>query len=133
MSQFGDLYSQYYDLLYKDKDYKAEVKYIDELITSNTKNAKTILDLGCGTGKHAELLCNKAYKVHGIDLSKDMLEIAEKRRRKKEKKLSFSNSSIQDLNLKKEFDVIISLFHVMSYQNTNKSLIKALKVAKKTS
>jgi hypothetical protein len=29
MSQFGDLYSQYYDLLYRDKDYAGEVEYVD--------------------------------------------------------------------------------------------------------
>lgn len=27
-----DLYSIYYDLLYSDKDYNAEVKYIDSLL-----------------------------------------------------------------------------------------------------
>ena len=131
MTQFGDLYSQYYDLLYSDKDYKNEVDYIDSLIQENSNNSKTILDMGCGTGKHAELLCNKGYLVHGIDLSEDMLKIAETRREGKEDKLSFSHSNIQELNLDKKFDIVVSLFHVMSYQNSNEELIKAFKVAKK--
>lgn len=131
MNQFGDLYSQYYDLLYSDKDYEKEVDYIDDLIKSNLPQAKTILDMGCGTGKHASLLCDKGYTVHGIDLSEDMLKIAETRREGKKNKLSFSHSSIQDLNFNKKFDVVISLFHVMSYQNANEELLKAFKVAKK--
>ena len=130
MKQFGDLYSQYYDLLYKDKDYKAEVDYINNLIKKNIKNAKTILDMGCGTGKHAELLCDKGYTVLGVDLSKDMLKVANTRRKGKEDKLNFSYSKIQELNLGKKFDVIISLFHVMSYQNSNNELIKFFEIVK---
>jgi len=130
MSQFGDLYSQYYDLLYSDKDYGKEVEYIDNLIKENSNNIQTILDMGCGTGKHAELLCDKGYSIHGIDLSEDMLKIAETRRKDKEEKLSFSHSNIQELNLYKKFDVVVSLFHVMSYQNSNEELIKAFEVAK---
>ena len=130
MNQFGDLYSQYYDLLYSDKDYIGEVDYIDNLIKFHNKNVKTLLDMGCGTGKHAELFCEKGYTVHGIDLSEDMLKIANQRRKGKEDKLEFSHSNIQELNLNKKFDVIVSLFHVMSYQNSNEQLIKAFEVAK---
>ena len=53
MKQFGDLYSKYYDLLYEDKNYFDEVEYIDFLIKKNCQSAKTLLDMGCGTGKHA--------------------------------------------------------------------------------
>ncbi|RBQ30120.1 class I SAM-dependent DNA methyltransferase [Aliarcobacter vitoriensis] len=131
MNQFGNLYSQYYDLFYSDKDYSAEVDYINSLIQANDKNVNTLLDMGCGTGKHAELFCNKGYIVHGIDLSEDMLKIAENRRIGKENKLSFSHSNIQILNLDKKFDAVVSLFHVMSYQNSNNELFKAFEVAKK--
>lgn len=129
MSQFGDLYSEYYDLLYNDKNYKSEVDYIDKLIKENSFNARSLLDMGCGTGKHAELLSDKGYIVHGIDLSEDMLKVAEKRRIGREDKLLFTNSNIQELQLEKKFDAVISLFHVMSYQNSNDELTKAFKVA----
>ena len=131
MSQFGNLYSQYYDLIYEDKNYFSEVEYIDSLIKKNCENTTTLLDMGCGTGKHAELLCEKGYKVHGIDLSQDMLKVANKRKIGKEDRLDFSHSSIQNLNIDKKFDVITSLFHVMSYQNTNSELLKAFEVTKK--
>tara|TARA_Y100000389_G_scaffold122212_1_gene119589 strand:- start:641 stop:1402 length:762 start_codon:yes stop_codon:yes gene_type:complete len=130
MQQFGDLYSQYYDLLYQDKDYQHEVDYVDRLIIDTGKSVKTILDIGCGTGKHAEMFCNKGYKVHGIDISEDMLKIAKKRCSGKEDELSFSHSSVQNLMLEKRFDAIISLFHVMSYQSINEDLIKTFKVVK---
>ena len=131
MNQFGSLYSNYYDLLYSDKSYVDEVQYIEKLIKNNTNSAKTILDLGCGTGKHDELLCDKGYKVHGIDLSLDMLKKAFERAKNRDHELSFSHSNIQDLNLLEKFDVVVSLFHVVSYQNSNIELTKCFEVAKK--
>lgn len=130
MNQFGDDYSKYYDLLYRDKNYNSEVEYIDEIIRAYSDNAKNILDIGCGTGRHAELLCEKKYTIHGIDLSKEMLRIAEKRAKGKENKLSFSHSNVQSLKIDKEYDVIISLFHVASYQNSDEHLVNYFKVAK---
>ncbi|MFA7083359.1 MAG: class I SAM-dependent methyltransferase [Arcobacteraceae bacterium] len=131
MSQFGNLYAQYYDLLYSDKDYAGEVNYVDDLIKTHIKEAKTLLDLGCGTGKHAELFCEKGYDVHGVDLSNEMLKIAQTRTLNKKNKLQFTHSNIQELNLNQQFDVVVSLFHVMSYQNSNEELIQAFEVAKK--
>jgi len=46
-------YAAYYDLLYKEKNYAEEAEYIHGLIQKNTPGAKTILELGCGTGQHA--------------------------------------------------------------------------------
>ena len=74
MSQFGDLYSQYYDLLYSDKDYGKEVEYIDSLIKENSNNTQTILDMGCGTGKHAELLCDKGKYIEALRVDYQKVE-----------------------------------------------------------
>ncbi|MGB9680509.1 MAG: class I SAM-dependent methyltransferase [Thermoanaerobacteraceae bacterium] len=104
---------------------------MDKLIKSINPNAKYLLDLGCGTGRHAELFCEKGYTVHGIDISEHMLKIADKRRFGKEDRLTFSCSRIQELNLEQKFDVIVSLFHVLSYQNSNDDVIKFFEIVKK--
>ncbi|WP_019616975.1 class I SAM-dependent DNA methyltransferase [Psychromonas ossibalaenae] len=131
MSQFGELYAQYYDLLYSEKNYEGEVSYIEELIRSYSTKSSSILDLGCGTGKHAQLLCDKGFNVHGVDLSQEMLAVAEQRRQGREGALKFTHSSIQNLKLESKFDVVISLFHVMSYQNSQEKLHAAFDVVKK--
>ena len=122
MTQFGDLYSRYYDLIYQSKDYSSEVEYVDTLLKNEPIKVKTILDLGCGTGRHDELLCNKGYVVHGVDISEEMLIVAETRRKNIENELFFSQSDITKLELNQKFDAVISLFHVMSYQISNKAL-----------
>ncbi|MBT4444965.1 MAG: class I SAM-dependent methyltransferase, partial [Waddliaceae bacterium] len=123
MSQFGDLYAGYYDLLYNDKDYKAEAKFVDSLIKKYNATANTMLDVGCGTGKHAEIFADMGYAVHGIDLSEDMLAIA--RKQSKSDNVTFSKADVTAMKLDEKYDTIVSLFHVMSYQTTNEALIKA--------
>ena len=121
-----DTYANYYDLLYKDKDYEGEVEYIDKIIKKYTDKANSILDLGCGTGKHAELLSHKGYFIHGVDASEKMLEKANLRARYNSK-IQFTLSNIQDFNLKVKFDVVTALFHVMSYLNDDDSINQSLK------
>lgn len=129
-NQFGNLYSQYYDLLYRDKDYNAEVSFVDGLVQKYGTPQTSLLDLGCGTGKHCELFCDKGYKVHGVDMSADMLSVAEKRRAGREDKMSFELSDICEFSIDESFETVVSLFHVMSYQNTNANLLKAFQTAK---
>lgn len=130
---FGD-YTRYYDLLYRDKDYAGETKFIHGLIQKHAPNAGSILELGCGTGKHAELLSKMGYKVLGIDISHEMLEAANRRLSDLEenvaKKFSFDRGDIRTYRTEYCFDVAISLFHVMSYQTNNKDLQGVFETAK---
>lgn len=116
-------YAHYYDLLYKDKNYCGEAEYIDKLIKKYKSGARDILDLGCGTGRHAELLAQKGYTVHGVDMSQSMLEEAQKRAEENDN-LSFSLSDIQEFNLCRRYDVTTAFFHVMSYQLKDEALEK---------
>jgi 2-polyprenyl-3-methyl-5-hydroxy-6-metoxy-1,4-benzoquinol methylase len=39
-------------------------------------DGRTALDLGCGSGKDGVLLARSGYRVHGVDVSQEALEIA---------------------------------------------------------
>ncbi len=118
------LYSQYYDLLYADKDYNAETNYVDQLIKKYNQNSKSILELGSGTGKHAYLLAELGYQVFGIERSAEMVAIANQ---KKHTNVKFKVADITNFKLNQSFDVATSLFHVISYLTDNKSLIQTFK------
>ena len=121
MSVFAD-YSRYYDLLYRDKDYAAEARYVHELVEHHHPAARSMLDLGCGTGRHAQLLGQYGYTLAGVDLSEEMLKVA----RATNPGLHFVQGDVRSVRLGKTFDVVASLFHVMSYQTTNADLAAAL-------
>jgi SAM-dependent methyltransferase len=119
MMVFGN-YAHYYNLLYKDKDYKGEVEYIQKLITRfSTNKVESILDMGCGTGTHANLLSQKGYFVAGVDQSQKMIDRA---KTQKTDQIEFFVGDITTINLEKQFDVIISLSHVISYITNNGDL-----------
>jgi len=133
MAVFGN-YAHYYYLLFQDKDYAGEVAFVCDLLQRYAPNATSILELGSGTGLHAKLLVEKGYTVCGIDQSQDMLEKAQVRllelSTEQSCQLQFSQGDIRSFRADQRFDVVISLFHVMSYQTTNQDLQAAFATAR---
>jgi len=133
MSQVFDAYARYYDLLYRDKDYAGESEYIAAHIRKQAPQAKRILELGCGTGAHAEHLARMGYTVHGVDMSKAMLARAEARKAtlppEVATRLSFSLGDVRTVRTGETYAAVISLFHVMSYQASNVDLVAAFETA----
>lgn len=133
MSKVFDTYARYYDLLYRDKDYAGESEYVAAHIRKNSPKAKRILELGCGTGAHAEHLAHMGYTVHGVDMSEAMLSRAEARKSvmppEVAARLSFSLGDVRTVRTGEKFDAVISLFHVISYQTTNADLRAAFDTA----
>lgn len=107
-------YSRYYDLLYRDKDYIAEVDYIDSLLQRHRVNGPQLLEFGSGTGKHGRLLAARGYQVTGIERSADMVAQAGS-----SDGFRCQVGDICTVQLQRTFDAVLSLFHVVSYQTTN--------------
>ncbi|HEC66385.1 MAG TPA: class I SAM-dependent methyltransferase, partial [bacterium] len=106
--------AHYYDLIYFDKDYKAEADQIKKLISKYKESkGKDLLELASGTGKHLEYL-KKTYKCTGTDINEDMLRIA----RKRVKGVTFKKADMINLKLNKKFDAIIVLFSSIGYVKT---------------
>ncbi len=128
MSNFKK-YSTYYNLLYQDKNYGEEVEYVEKLIKRHTEIPVTeILDMGSGTGRHDFVFAQKNYRVTGIDLSEEMTQIALSAC---VKNTEFHTGDVRSIEINKQFDAVISLFHVASYQTTNEDFEKYLQSAKK--
>ena len=129
MEAIFDVYAGYYDLLYRDKDYDGEALFVNGLLRKQAPEAARLLELGCGTGIHAGKLAALGYSVHGIDISRAMLEQAKERLKslpeEHSRRLSFAYGDIREFHHDGSFDAAISLFHVMSYQTHNDDLTRA--------
>jgi SAM-dependent methyltransferase len=131
-STFGSAYSDAYDLLYSDKDYKAECDVIETLFHRYSKiPVSTILDLGCGTGSHAFALSSRGYDVVGIDRSEGMLAVAQQRLRNEKGKVRFQQGDIRTIDPGQQFDAALIMFAVLGYQVENNDVLSALQTARR--
>lgn len=131
VSSFG-AYARYYDLFYGDKDYVGEAAFVDGILREHDLSKASILEIGCGTGRHALELAACGHRVHGIDLSEGMLERAAGLRAGAgalAESLSFESGDARTYRSERSFDAVISLFHVMSYQTSNADLLAAFSTA----
>ncbi len=130
MEVFQD-YAYYYNAFYQDKDYAAESRQVDVLLKRYGSGIKKIINYGCGTGKHDIELSKLGYHCTGIDMSSLMIDIARKNSRETGADINFDVVDIREYEPVQKFDAVISLFHVMSYQNGNNDIAAAFRSARK--
>ena len=130
MEVFQD-YAYYYNSFHKDKDYKTEAETVDKLLKTYNSGIRDIINFGCGTGKHDIELEKLGYCCRGIDLSPLMTDIAGKNAALHGSSVQFETADIRNYKSEKKYDAVISLFHVMSYQNTNADILNTFRSAKK--
>ena len=125
MNNSFNLYSKYYNLIYNNKDYNTEAKYISNCIKKYSPQTKLILEFGSGSGGHGLILQQMGYDVYGLERSESMVEKA------LASGFNCCLADITDFTLEKKFDCVLALFHVISYLNTNEQLINAFNNANK--
>lgn len=112
---FEGAYSEVYDALYSDKDYAAEANYITQtLIAHGVQPGASVLEVGIGTGRHAQLLkaSEGNFRILGVEPSTSMADQARSRG------LAVLEGSAQ-IALPQlpdgKYDAVLALFHVVSY------------------
>ena len=120
-------FARYYDLIYSDKDYSAEVALFDRLVGQHSdQTVKTVLDAGCGTGGHSLRLAELGYDVCGVDRSEGMLEMARQKAAPSRGSVEWIQQDIQSLDLDRRFDACGCFFAVLSFQLSNQAMRGAL-------
>lgn len=130
MEVFKD-YAYYYNTFYKNKDYAKEAEQVHGLLQRHGRDIQKVINFGCGTGKHDIELTKLGYQCEGIDVSSTMIDIARENALKEKLDIKFSVENILTFQSLSKYDAVISLFHVMSYQNTNTDIISAFVSARK--
>jgi SAM-dependent methyltransferase len=120
--QYGEL-AKYYDLLYEWKDYEKETRTLFQLIRRYKRSSgSSLLDVGCGTGKHIKYL-RKRFDCVGMDASEQMLGQA----RQNAKGVEFVRGDMTRFDLGRKFDVILCLFSGIGYVRTYPRLARTLR------
>jgi len=128
MSSYLGRHADLYDLFYAEKPYNDEADFVvAQLNRSGVASPGRILEVACGTGRHAIRLESHGYQVVAADYSEDMLRTARKRAADTQSKVDFRFADMRDINLPfPQFDAAICLFDSIGYVQTNESIIKTL-------
>jgi 2-polyprenyl-3-methyl-5-hydroxy-6-metoxy-1,4-benzoquinol methylase len=70
---------------------------------------KKMMDLGCGTGRHAVELAKRGYEVTGLDLSENQLQKARSKAAQAGVKVDFIRADARDFRMDAVFDLVIML------------------------
>lgn len=117
------IYAKYYDQIYlTKKDYQKEAEAIKGVIKQFQKRqARTLLDVGCGTGEHLKYLSSD-FQCTGMDININMIKIA----KNKVPNANFKVANMINFRLKEKFDVIVCLFSAIGYVQSFNKLVRTL-------
>jgi SAM-dependent methyltransferase len=113
---------RFYDALYNFKDYDAAADQLHDLVQAHGSCAKSLLDVGCGTGKHLERF-QCWYQVEGVDLDPHMIALA----RARLPGVPLHEADMQNFDLGRSFDVVTCLFSSIAYVRTVQGLERAIR------
>lgn len=102
-----------YDELMKDAPYDEWVKFTNEIL--HDRNVNSILDLGCGTGEITIRLAEQGRQLYGVDMSAEMLAIAEQKRLQTSMNVTWIQQDIRTLQGFSNIDMCISYCDVINY------------------
>ncbi len=121
--QFREI-ARHYDDLMHGVPYRGWVAYIEDILERVDYHPKTVLDVACGTGNVSEVLAARGYEVVGVDISAEMIEIAQSKRSPVEYYVQdmaklliprHSECSEESASCPRQFDLAISLFDSLNY------------------
>lgn len=100
-----DLYAVFEDLIpFEQEQHSLHNRYLDLIVELK---AKSVLDVGCGSGKFLAKLKERAIRSKGIDLSETMI--------KKASDLGVEAEQLDLCDVTEKFDLITAIFDVINY------------------
>jgi SAM-dependent methyltransferase len=126
-SAYGASHADVYDDLYdgRGKDYAAESRAVATLIRTRNRKAASLLDVGCGSGRHLQHLAAYFTDVEGTEPSAAMRTLANARLRH----TPIHDQGLPGLRLGRRYDAVICMFSVIGYVGGETGSIPALRAS----
>ena len=117
----------HYDELMRAVPYDMWAGYYRLLLAQGGHDPDTVLDVCCGTGSVAELLADAGYEVTGIDLSPDMIAVAQAKEVFQPRGVTYLVADATNFDLGRTFDAAYSFFDSLNYITSHDGLRAALR------
>lgn len=128
MVSYAGRHAEYYDIFYQDKPYPEEAAVVHDLFQKNSKgDCRRLLELACGTGRHAFELEKLDYQIVATDYSQDLLSVAKSKAKQQKSQVDFRLQDMRELSLPNgPFDGAYCLFDSIGYVQTNSAIHQVL-------
>lgn len=104
-----------YDRLTNDVDYEATVSFYEEILAREEVSPRSAADLACGTGSVTALLAKKGIPVIGVDLSEEMLTVAQQKTQHLSPRPIFLHQNLSRLYLPRGVDLAVCALDSLDY------------------
>ena len=104
-----------YDRLTNDVDYGATVAFYREILSQEGLHPRTAVDLACGTGTVSILLAQQGLRVIGVDMSEEMLTVAQQKAGDMDNPPRFVCQHLQKLVLPRGVDLAVCALDSLDY------------------
>ena len=104
-----------YDRLTSDVDYRAVVSFYEEILKREGLKPRTAADLACGTGSVSAILAEKGLSVVGVDMSEEMLTVAQQKCAELPNPPQFVCQTLQKLWLARGVDLAVCALDSLDY------------------
>jgi SAM-dependent methyltransferase len=127
----GGDYEKIYGI--RDEVTQAEVRFL--INETSLPSQSDVLDLGCGTGRHAIRLAELGYNVTGLDISPVFLKIAAEKADKVGLSINWVQQDMRKVPFENSFDLIFTMFGAWGFfeeDGENYAVFKRIHQALKT-
>jgi SAM-dependent methyltransferase len=125
-------FAYWYDELMEDAPYSGWVEFVLSAWEQyGTKEEKSLLDLGCGTGELAIRFAENGFAVTGVDLSSDMLSVARAKAEDAGHSISFYEQDMSELEVPSEYGVVGIFCDSLNYLKSEEEVKRTFRQASK--
>ena len=119
-----------YDFVMDHVEYEIWAEYIHGLLTRHAPEARTILELGCGTGSHAFALQPLGpYDYLATDISEQMLKVARHKAEESGEGVRFELADFTDFRVDSPVDAVLLLYDGLNYLLETEDVLKLMRCA----
>jgi len=113
-----ELWKTFYDWMFDEDSFQLAQQQVPQLLSLVNHPISSVLDLGCGPGRHCLAFAQMGYSVTGVDMSEFLLSKAFQKSNNLSLNIDFVQADMLDYTAKKKQDLIVNMFNSFGYFDT---------------